>query len=231
MLEPIYKYPIDKKLLNFLHCPTCKSELHRLQLLDIFTQGLICENNHRFFIELQNPIGTETAKCASIIGSTAKDNKRIIKSWLTNFKLRSKLNSQLATMIRRIYEISESNKNITYEYNIFKYCPFCVKPLENFEQSDAWVQGLRCSNAHEFLARTGEGIGFSYRKEHICLVEEMSNTTLLILLKNWLKEKISSALRNQLHSQIKEIMISFLTRIESESGKNSVRTQQLLIDE
>ncbi len=221
MIEPIYKYTIDQKMLDSLRCPTCKSKLERVQLIDLFVQGLACNNNHRFYIELQTPIiSVKRVKCTSMKGSIARDNMGIIKSWLTDFKLRSNLNNQLATMVRRIYEITKDNLNVAYGYDIFRYCPFCVNPLKKFEQSDIWVQGLRCNNTHEFFAREGQGIGFLFEGEYINLVEEMSNTSLLVLLKNWLKEKISRELKVQLHSQIVSVMLSFIQlQKNTKSGK------------
>jgi len=208
MKEYTYKYKFLKKLIDLLRCPTCKYKLNPIQLIDIFLLGLVCDNNHRFFIELQSPLATETVKCASIEGPTIKnrDNLEIIRVWLTDFKFRSKLNNQLAIMIRRIYEISKDNLHIIYDYNIFKYCPLCSMPLREFKQDDVWIKGLKCKNNHEFFER--DGVGFSFDGGYVNLKEEMADKVLYSLIKRWLKKEKN--LQLQLHSQIKLVLMEFL---------------------
>lgn len=206
MVELIYEYKFDPKLFNLLACPTCKSKLKKIQLIDMFAQGLICENNHRFFIELKAPLSIETAKCSSIKGTTIKNSSEIIKIWLTNFQYRSKLNNQLAAIIRRIYEILNENIRILHNSDVFKYCPFCFDALRKFEQNDIWFQGLKCGNSHQFLARNG--ISFFFGNEQVTLQEEMPDTVLFDLIKTWLRNK-NGELKSNLHDQIRLVMENF----------------------
>lgn len=207
-METTYTYKINPKLFGSLYCPTCKSKLKRKRLIDIFSQGLICKNNHHFFIELKEPSLTESAKCPFIKGPIFKkaEDVKLIKSWLTNFTYRSKLNGQLAVMIRRIYEIYTANLHIPNECDVFKYCPLCAKSLKEFEQRDIWVQGLRCNEGHKFFDRLGS-LRFQYQGEDLILETEMSDEILHTLLKSWLKR--DKVLETQLHRQIKSILINY----------------------
>ncbi len=212
MKSVVHDFKIQPETLDALYCPFCQLPLKRVKILDVFMQGLMCGQGHRFYVPLRTPLELGTERVASAVGSRKSDNLSVIRDWLTKIELRSLLNNQLATMLRRIYEISTDNIHVTYapsaahEYAIFKYCPLCTTPLKPYDQEDVWVQGLRCSNHHEFKMRNG--ISFLMgEKTGVQLQEEMADETLNWLTDRWLRD--NPALKDQLHPQITTILKQF----------------------
>ena len=213
MIEPAYTYRFDLALFDALYCPTCKLRLNRVQLVDIFVQGFACKNKHRFYITLQEPNCTESAKCSKIRGPYYKNfnSLELGKKWLMEFEYRSKLNNQLATIVRRIYEISMMGLRVPYDAStqqdkVFHYCLLCKEPLKLFSQSDAWVEGLKCPNNHEYFSRNG--LTFSFHNKSIIFHDEMSDKTLTSLINLWLAG--GKELATQLHDQVKLILEDYL---------------------
>ncbi|MBI1882929.1 MAG: hypothetical protein HYS08_01820 [Chlamydiae bacterium] len=216
-MEKVYEYKIELRSLDLLHCPTCRLELRRIFLMDPFLQGLICEKQHRFFVELKAPLSVETAK-SSLIEAPPNKNRNdleIIKRWLGQIQYRSKLNNQLATILRRIHDISVEGLHISYDYSIFQYCPICADGLRNFDHENSWTQGLRCSRGHEYGARNG--IGFILEKQHIQLQEEMEDKMLFSLIDGWLRK--DTLVKEQLHQEIELVLSNFICKNEKEQGK------------
>lgn len=205
--DNIYKVNVDTNLLNSLKCPSCKADLNKHEIIDIFELGLSCKNNHRFYVEIRIPLSTNTENCAVIEWPLANDNELVvIQSWLTDFNLRSKLNNQLANIIRRILEIKSKKINIENNYEVFKYCIFCSNELSEFQQNDVWVKGLECIKHHRFLVRNG--LGFQVNGYSLKLQDDMSNSILVNLVEAWLRP--NKFLEKQLHEQIKRILKDFL---------------------
>lgn len=200
-MDLVYDFKINQNLFDLLYCPTCKSKLTTIDMLDPFVKGLICENHHRFYVELQTPTMQNSSQCSRIDGPAIEqnDDNELIKAWLTNHIFREKLNNQLATMLRRIYEIHMNNLHINYDYNVFQFCPLCQKPLNIFEQNDIWVEGLKCDSGHEFHRRNG--IYFTFEGGGVNFKEDMSDKDLISLVEGWLKGK--GNLENNIHPQIK----------------------------
>lgn len=210
--DSLHRYNFDKRLLDQIYCPTCKDRLSRVELVDVFVQGLKCGNGHRFFIPLIEVLLSETEKCPLLesVEDRSSDPLKIIRIWLSDVNYRSKLNGQLALILRRIYEIKTNNlhnkKDATSGAEaIFKFCPICMNPLVKFEQDDIWVQGLKCSEGHEYFARNG--IHFFVEGELVELHDEIADSTMLSLVKSWLQDK--KVLKSQLHYQIKMILENY----------------------
>lgn len=224
MVEEVFQFDVDQKLIDRLYCPTCRLELRRTDLLDPFVQGLICRNGHRFFITLQAPTSVATEQAAAIqLGLEDTNPSQIIKMWLTNYPLRSKLNEQLATMIRRIYEIEEQSLHIATDANagtqaVFRYCPLCQDNLVLFDQSDAWVEGFRCAKGHEYRAR--DGLSFFFDGKLVKFHEEMADSTLDNLIGFCLKDHPNDP---QVHRQIRSILQGYLNKRKPVPGRQEFR--------
>ncbi len=205
-----HNYGIRAELLSSLHCPTCRSNLKGNELLDSFVHGLVCAKNHRFYVPLEATLSTMTEKTASLTSLSSKDDLDLIRSWLTTSNLRPMLNDQLATMLRRIFEIKTGKIHINYPVGpmiltIFKYCPICSEVLSHHDQDDVWVEGLKCSKGHQFRLRNG--LDFPIEDTRLNLSEEMSDETLQHLIDAWLSDK--PELNKQLPTKIRQILINF----------------------
>src|SRR5262249_20272602 len=86
------------------YCPACRRSLSVHATLDICTIGLDCQNKHHFVVTLYEPKMQESASVRSVNLPRAVDEKATIQYWLTEWKARSRLNTQLADMLRRIVE-------------------------------------------------------------------------------------------------------------------------------
>ena len=211
MVKEVFQFDVDQKLIDRFYCPTCRLKLRRTHLLDSFVQGLVCRDGHRFFITLQAPTSVATDQAAAIQSSLEETNSsQIIKMWLTNYALRSKLNEQLATMMRRIYEIEEHALHVASDatagtQTVFRYCPLCRDNLVLFDQSDAWVEGLRCPRGHEYRAR--DGLSFFPGGKLVKFHEEMADGTLNTLIEFCLKDNPNDL---QVHRQIRSVLQDYL---------------------
>jgi hypothetical protein len=206
MPEDTFKFNIDPKLYGLLHCPTCKLKFITTDFLDIFVQGFSCKNAHRFFIELQNPLMDASAQCEKMILNDLENNKDedLIRLWLATNTLREKLNNQLATIMRRIYEIYTASLHIKYDQEIFQYCLLCRDSLKPFE-IQGWGQGLKCGSGHEFSER--DGVHFMYKGNIVYLRPDMSDENLRFLVSAWLKG--DKTLDTNLHPRIKSILSKY----------------------
>ena len=224
MVEPIYDYHINIELLESLRCPRCREPLHRVEALDPFVQGLVCTQGHRFFVTLRTVLDRpDTIRCDALRGATATsgEDTGLIKIWLTDLGLRSCLNNQLATMLRRIHEIYTSNLHIAYDESagdrgIFKYCPICGTGLELFPHFDAWVEALRCANGHEGFLRQG-ALRVVVGEQTINLNMEMSNQSVNWLVDSWLQHPPG---HGQLHPQIRDVLARYQANEERSSPRN-----------
>ena len=195
------------------YCPTCGLELTPYPLMDIYLLGFSCPNEHYFFKTCREVLGVESLKAKKMQPPASRGNKDfdVIEYWLTDKKARAVLNNQIAVLLRRIHETYKDDRHVSYDSSVFLLCPICTRPLETFDQPDIWVQGERCSNAHEFYERGGT-IHFSFQGKRENLSEEMSDKTLLSLIDGWLKS--NHLLEEQLHDEMKKIMQRFKNKLE-----------------
>jgi len=219
----VHDNEIQSEWLDTFHCPLCKLPLKKVDTLDIFIQGMKCERNHRFYIPLKSPSMAAVERCTSTKGSPQNDELAVVQDWLTDVKLRSVLRDDLATILRRIYEIKTANMRVAYTPSaahiaeIFKYCPLCTELLNPYNQDDVWVQGMQCANGHQFRMRNG--IAFSIGDSTlIYLHEEMADETLHWSIDQWFKD--DPRFRKQLHPQIKAI----LKRFQAGSSEGRVKS-------
>ena len=137
-----------------------------------------------------------------------KNASEIIEYWLTNEEARAKLNTQIAVMIRRIYEISTHKKHISKPVNAFTLCTICNNELRKYEQPDIWVVGKKCSQSHEFAER-GNAIHFFYSGIVVELSTEMSDDSVSWLANQWLKEK-NKQMKLQLNKELVAVLKIYL---------------------
>jgi hypothetical protein len=218
----VHDYEVRSEWLEVFHCTLCKLPLSKTEALDIFIQGLKCEQNHRFYVSLKSPSVAAVEKCTLSKGSSQSDELSVIRDWLTNVELRSVLGDGLAEILRRIYEIKTDDIHVAYTpsaahtYLIFKYCPLCTEPLEPYDQNDVWVQGMQCVNGHQFRMRNG--IAFSIGDSQlIYLHEEMADGTLHWSIDWWLKNE--GRFKKELHPQIKAILKQFQSTNSEQQSK------------
>ena len=196
------------KIPDLPYCPTCSSDLHTLTLLDIYRVGYRCENNHLFDAETRMIISQESADVHSVISPAHPDatDINIIKFWLTDNAARSKLNSQIAKILSKIHEAITTESPKKTEFPIFKFCPFCKLQLEQFDQDDCWVRGIKCTNDHKLYERGG-GVNYHTDDGSFHLSSELSNESVMFFIDSWLKG--NPALDTNLHPEIKGIFLRF----------------------
>ncbi|MHB0914769.1 MAG: hypothetical protein ACYC5A_04910 [Thermoleophilia bacterium] len=188
-------------------CPTCAAELSPYHLDDSYAEGFVCKSGHRFFAISHEVLSSGSARATSMPAHEGKTNDlEVIRKWLTEPKFRATLNSQLATVLRRIYEISKYDRHIESEAEPFKSCPICGDLLSKFDQDDCWVQGKRCANHHKFYERGGN-LHFSVAEQRHNLSTEMSDISLYSLVDAWLGK--NRLLREQVHPDVREVMKRF----------------------
>lgn len=135
-----------------MFCPTCRAPFSEHTLLDPNLKGYRCANGDVFYTTLNEQFGgIPTAN--TIKPPPMNDDIQILKFWLTDQRARERLPNQLATLCRRLVEIAEDNHHITPVRSPFAFCPTCGEPLSHFDSADVYMQGLRCSNGHEFWER------------------------------------------------------------------------------
>src|SRR5712664_799998 len=91
------------------YCPKCKSSLRTRNRVDIFTQGLICTNGHRFFAPIQR---VSLDQQIGNMSDSSADDRDIAKAWLTKPELRDHLNDAVAEALE-FYLDKEQNGELT----------------------------------------------------------------------------------------------------------------------
>jgi len=187
----------------FTFCPTCGDEFGPYPLMDIYLKGYSCANGHYFYSEIKKVLAVDSAKAQSFPSPkfNGENDGEIIEYWLTNEEARSKLNTQIAVIIRRIHEITKQKKHISKQVNAFTRCTICNNELIKYEQPDIWVVGKKCSQSHE-VAERGNAIHFFHSGELVELSAEMSDDLVLWLSKQWLKDKSNKHMKTQLNKEI-----------------------------
>jgi hypothetical protein len=179
---------------EFKFCPACKLPLDEYEILDPFMAGLRCKNNHCFHIEIAHGEFKNNALMAN-----TTNNIEIATEWLTNTELRAEIQNQVAEILRKYIELSDSNYTDTEETNSNKFCPICGLTLEEFKQDDVWVQGLKCSNGHQLYSRSG--LSFN----NATLTPDINKDTFSVLVKSYLEEEQRQHLPNQITQLLTEI--------------------------
>jgi hypothetical protein len=136
---------------EFKFCPRCKSSLCKYEIIDPYSVGLKCSNNHKFHVETQQNDFYENN-----LRVDKDSNLEIAKEWLVNTAFRQNIQSQVAEILRKYVEQSEIKDEPTDESDLLdNYCPVCSLAFKEFKQDDVWVIGLTCANGHIFYSRNG----------------------------------------------------------------------------
>ncbi|HEY3645374.1 MAG TPA: hypothetical protein VGM16_08560 [Gammaproteobacteria bacterium] len=129
--------------------------------------------------------------------------------WLGDVHVRIHLNEQLAELLRYIVEdVRDGYKpGGSHEFN---FCPICRERLEEYEQPDIWIRGLKCQNDHEFGER---GVRLRGRVDgaDIDVCAEFEECTVRQLIEAWVKSDDQSArwLRPQLHESVMRVFKAY----------------------
>jgi hypothetical protein len=207
LIDPFHRNPENKNLISiaaygvkkllklraiesideFKFCPHCKSPLNKYEIIDPYSIGLKCPNNHRFHIEIQqNEFYEKNLK-------VNKDNYlEIAKEWLTNEDFRKNIHSQIAEILRRYVELHETNNKYNERNILNNYCPVCSLSLQKFKQDDVWVEGLKCTNDHVFYSRNG----LTYKNS--TLITDIDKTKFEFLINSYLTGEQKEQLPNQI---------------------------------
>ena len=186
-----------------LYCHACGEILGGSKCADPFARCLACVNHHRFYILPQSPTmaSSATAATLTIPGHLNYDARTMAEFWLSDAHSRSVLNPQLAEILRMILE----NTKVEEELPV-AFCPTCGKKLSQYEQSDAWVIGYRCSSNHRWASR-GSRL-HSEENRLLCTIEhDPPYSTLTFLVDSWLGD--NPALKTQLHKSVRHVLETF----------------------
>lgn len=194
-------------------CTECGKPTSKRPSVDPFSICLACPAGHRQSI-LPSPSVTDKTdqaralKLPDLEGMNSTDTALF---WLTNEHVRPYLNEQIGILLRNIVEIMRDGYNLNRPHP-FKYCPACGSPLEEFEQPDIWVQGLRCSQGHEYAER-GSHLGASGMNLYIH--NEFEERTVNQLAHAWLKRGGDEErwLLPQLHKSIEKVFEEYLRHV------------------
>jgi len=180
---------------EFMFCPHCKSTLSKYEIIDPYSVGLKCANNHKFHIETQqNEFYEKNLK-------VDKDTSlQIAKEWLVNTEFRKNIQSQVAEILRKYVEQAETKGQRTGEPDILNnYCPVCSLALKEFKQDDVWVVGLKCANEHNFYSRNG----LTYQNS--TLKPDINEATFEFLINNYTDTEQTEQLPDQIVDLFKAI--------------------------
>ncbi len=208
---------LAKPVLPSLRCPACSEALEAIPSADPFAAVVACARDHRFHVLPEGPEAYLSAQAGSF-GITVDDgasDRQIIEYWLADPDARRLLNVQLAEILRSIGDAR--NGRSVADRPRFSSCPYCATALEQFDQPDIWVLGLRCEKGHEFAQRGGRlwasGQGSTERLE---LRAELSSSELRDLTAGWLEG--DRHMDAQLHPSVERVLRRFLTDSEPPSA-------------
>lgn len=188
-----------------MFCPMCQSDLYEHPLLDPSLEGYACKNSHLFYTTLLEQVGgIPTAE--TIQPPPMNDDTQILKFWLTNRHARERLPNQLALVCRRIVEIVEENHRVAKVEKPFAFCPTCSETLSRFDSDDLYMQGLRCTNGHEFWER-GSTINYMKRGARANLSAELDDDYIPKLIEYYASE--NKWIRPYVHPQLREVLKRF----------------------
>jgi hypothetical protein len=207
LVDPFQRNPETKKLISaaaygvkkllrlraiesvdeFKFCPHCKSILYKCEIIDPYSVGLKCSNNHKFHVEIQqNEFHEKNLK------ANKDNNLEIAKEWLTNEDFRKNIHAQLAEILRKYIELNNLTSQLENQSISDNYCPVCSLDLQGFDQDDVWVKGLKCANEHIFYSRNG----LSYNNS--TLIPDISETGFYSLIRSYLSEDQKAQIPYQL---------------------------------
>ncbi|MGV3756709.1 MAG: hypothetical protein ACO1QS_15105 [Verrucomicrobiota bacterium] len=143
---------MKSKRIESWHCPGCREPLQLRSVMDPYLQGLHCAKGHRY-CQIQRMAAIERIDHAGKLkpqypaGAKLEDR---VKFWFGDETCREHLFSQIATIVRRIYEITvEGDEALGLAQ--YAYCPICAGDFEgSFQTSDGHRIGSICTKGHRF---------------------------------------------------------------------------------
>jgi hypothetical protein len=201
-----YQNKYDDKIIDKLFCPVCKKSLKRISLIDNYYYGVQCKENHIFNISRYY----STMDMTESLSQINKKNISNLDEIPLLFKDRSYrlcLNSQLAIIIRVIYELVILKRKINLKGNEYRYCPICSSDFKIFKQKDIWVTGKQCKNNHRYLERNG--IRYLYNDWNITIMLDYSKEDIDDLIPRWFDSK-NKLLENQMDDNVRFIFKEYL---------------------
>jgi hypothetical protein len=133
--------------------------------------------------------------------------------WLGDAQTRVYLNEQISELLRYIVEdVRDGYKpNGSHEFN---FCPVCREKLDDYEQPDIWIRGLKCKNEHEFGER-GARLRGRADGANIDVCAEFEESTVKQLIEAWLKNDDQNMrwLRPQLHDSVMGVFKSYMASV------------------
>ena len=206
---PLFVYAFEGDVLKWrgktVACPHCKSALKSYSRIDKFSDGIVCENGHRFFIQ-KKTVSSANSKISNkiIVPKSLSRPSDIIVYWLTDADARSHLNDQLASVLVRVRNIDTDDIRIT-ERPRFDHCPICQGVLSNHESDDVYVSSQICPNNHVWSSR-GAQWWHTSDNERVELSAEMTDDELKSTIESWLTNR---HLRTNLHRSIESVLRDF----------------------
>ena len=183
-------------------CPSCGHLLSRGECADPWSICLVCDSDHRFFVMPESPLASDSRTASSLHLPQLADlpANAIASFWLSEQMVRSKLNSQLAKVLRGIVD----GRRLPYEPS-YSHCPLCGKGLSEYQTTDIWHSTFRCSVGHAWGLRGGEfrtKIGDGWFMMH----GEFSDDVTRKLIAAWLKGDPN--LDTNLHESVRGVLLS-----------------------
>ena len=184
------------------YCPSCGRQLVLSKCADPWAVCLICEDGQRFFVLPEAPNAADSARAASLHFPqiSGLSVEAIASFWLSQPVARSKLNQQLARILRAILEARS-----VLDQPRFSFCPICGRTFEGCDHSDIWAKELRCRSGHSWALR-GFSLFAMIGATRLELQAEYTNAVISQLIANWLKG--NSYLEPNLHESVRRVLIS-----------------------
>lgn len=183
-------------------CLSCGHLLSRAECADHWSICLVCDSDHRFFVMPEGPLASDsrTASSLHLPQLAGLPAKAIASFWLSEPTVRSKLNSQLAKVLRGIVD----GRRLAYEPS-YSHCPLCGEGLSEYQTTDMWHWCFRCSVGHVWWLRGGE-FGTKIGDGLFTLHAEFSDETTRGIIASWLKG--DPHLDTNLHESVRRVLLS-----------------------
>jgi hypothetical protein len=181
-------------------CPSCGEALVSNKCADPWAICLACKHGHRFFIPPDPVKALDSSMAASLEFNEIRNLPPgdVAVFWLSDPAARSKLNPQLAGLLRTIIEA----RGIQEETR-FSFCPICGDALEDYDLEDIWVRGLRCPRHHHWAERGG-CLYWSIGGRMLRLDAEYSDDAASQLIGWWLRAGPDA--RTNLHESVRRVL-------------------------
>lgn len=194
---------IPRDAVEGLLCPTCTDPLERYPIDDAFAVGLRCPADHRFYVALADARSSDMRK-ESVL---ADDPIEALREWAARPELRRHMSDQLATVLRRIWEMKHKGIHIANApaEKTFAHCPRCGGKLSGPTADTDWGLGLACKQPHRYELRSG----LNYRDTDylMTLHEEMSDNLVIYLARRHVEDDGEWW---HLHPAVKQTLLKFL---------------------